>query len=407
MNKTSIRLLTIVLCIVLLSCCIFSVSAADSFYNINVLDYSFLDAGITHNKALTNGSTSFFYDMPFNTRIYNCQMLFKISRFTDVIDSITITDEENYSFTTDVLYLGSGYYRLLWNGDGRFTDRFTFTVNYTDSQGQRIDILNFSCSQVQASVFNPLFNSFITWYTPGNNILDRTFTGVNSFATEKISCIAYRVDFDFTDEWQKYDYLDLCLTLEGCTIDSVNVMLSDDVAVPFEINEIVATTADTTRTTYTFIISIDLTSVQREGDLYVLVRGSGGQTNDSIKVQSITCNSCTGYVRADSHDNPVTYWLQRIFNALKPTGSEGLADDFNDKVDDQKSELEGIKDSLDSVEKPNAADIDMNIDTYVPPSDLAVATAGLTSVMNNDIIVKLLLLTITFAIVGFILYGKR
>lgn len=405
-NKVYLRILSIIFCCILVFGLAFNVSAADSFYSINILDYSSLDGGGTHNKPLTNGSTSFYYDTPFNTRIYNCQMLFKISRSSDVIDSITIIDEENYSFNVNILWLGSGYYRLLWNGDGRFTDRFTFTVNYTDSGAQRIDILNFSCSQVQANTFSPYFNSYITWYTPGNNILDRTFTGVNSFATEKISCIAYRVDFDFSDEWQKFDYIDLCLTLEGCTIDSVNVMLSDDVSVPFELNEIVATTADTTKTTYTFILSIDLTTVQRDGDLYVLIRGSGGQTNDSIKVQSITCNSCTAYVRADSHDNPIIFWLQRIFNSLNPSNSSS-ANDFNDKVNSQSSELEGIKESLDSVEKPAASDINMNLDTYVPPSDISIATAGLSTIMNNEIIIKLLLMTITFAIVGFILYGKR
>ena len=424
--KLFIRFGCIVLFIVLLFGCFFSVSAdTDGFYSLNILDYSSLDNSGGNSIVFSGGQVSFFYDLPLNTRIYESEAFIKVSGSSNRISTISCVDDKDRTYEPSFLHLGSGYYRLLFDLRGNIVERLTFNVTFEKTSQTSVQFYEFLCSPLDFTVYSPNFNGYITWYTPGGSILDREFLGVNSFTGEKISCVAYRLDFDFADEWQKYDYIDLCLSLEGCTIDSVNVMLSDDIAVPFELKEIVSTTADTTKTTYTFMVSIDLTSVARSGDLYVLVRGSGGQTNDSVKVQSISANSCKAYVLANQFNNPIIHWLQktwlsisngfnsnsiwltRIFDALKPAGSESAADDFKDKVDDQASELEDIKDSLDSVEKPNAADINMNIDTYVPPSDLTIATSGLSTVLNNEIMVKILLMVITFAIVGFILYGKR
>lgn len=112
-----------------------------------------------------------------------------------------------------------------------------------------------------------------------------------------------------------------------------------------------------------------------------------------------------------SNHNSLMKQLQRMTDYLMSlaTGSSHSsdADSFNDSVSDQSQELEDMTSIMGSVEKPDINNIDFNPSTMVDTNTLVLATSGLSDVLGNQIIIRILLMALTFALVGFVLYGKK
>lgn len=292
--------------------------SADSydFYSINVLDYSYMDNGDDHVKTLDSSNNSFFYEFPFVTRCYQSEMLFKISGTQDIVSSVTVVDESNHSFSTDVVYVGMGYYRLLWSCGGYNVENLTFTVDFSTSS-TTFQVLSFNISPVNALVFNPVYNAYVAVWEY-DTYIDVRFEDVNLFSTigtDVTGGESFRTDISFSD-WKQYDYLDLCFSFDCATISSIMVQLENDISVPFEVREVYSNSSNVKSNVFTFFLHIDLTEVPRDGELSISLRGTCDQRVDYGGSFSVTCNSCCGYIKADSYSNPLYYWLSAIWTKL-------------------------------------------------------------------------------------------
>lgn len=223
------------------------------------------------------------------------------------------------------------------------------------------------------------------------------------------------------DNWIKYDYIVVQFSIADANLNSLCCYL-DDAYVPFDISVIgdvdlfqydVNETGGVIRyfpngldSVVHVSMRIDLTEVFRSDKSELAVHITGMySTQDS----SICLNSVTGYLSKDITETD-TLWIKmkKFFTDLfAPDGAQEDADNFESDVNEKNEELGEMTDIMNSVEKPNVEDINMSIDSLVDPSVLAVSTEGLSSILGNQVILRILILSLTMATVGYVLFGKR
>lgn len=207
-------------------------------------------------------------------------------------------------------------------------------------------------------------------------------------------------------DWRKYDSVDLYFNnsledLEYYTfyVGSINV-LSSIQSVTLDGND------------YT-IISLDFSKCDRNlsAELCYL-KFVGYRTLHSYQNEQIFyIYRSVGFVNTNSN-NFWPSWLNKIINKLDNiftgrTQDQSAANSFNDSIIDQSNELEDLTDDLNSVTRPPLSDVNLSTGTMVDSGTIVLATSGLGSIMSNTIILRVLLMSLTFALAGFILFGKR
>lgn len=110
--------------------------------------------------------------------------------------------------------------------------------------------------------------------------------------------------------------------------------------------------------------------------------------------------------------NNLDTWFQTQFDKFDQlingsSESNQAAEDFQDQAAEQDQQLDEMTQIMDSVEKPDPGDINMDLSTVVDSDTITLATTGLSAALGNTVILKVLIMAITFALIGFVLYGKR
>lgn len=102
-------------------------------------------------------------------------------------------------------------------------------------------------------------------------------------------------------------------------------------------------------------------------------------------------------------------WASKISGQLDQliNQSTSESDDFLDDVATQATELEEITDIIESVTKPPIEDIEVSVDEIVEATDIEKNTAPLALILENDIFLSVCIMSLTFALVSYGLYGKR
>lgn len=472
------RIFSVLLSLVLVFCMIFPVSAYPSdYYSINWLDYCTLNDLGENYLNLSAAGYEFYYALPFKERLYKTEMLFRLTGTTNRVTSLTVVDEDDQVYEAQVLYLGSGFYRALFDcrGNGVETLTFNFELNTTLQTSISVNQLRSSASEVL--YFSPRYDAFVYTIESGQDLL-ASYTNVNTFSTnsDEPNGLAGNESFFIKivmSDWKKYDYIDFHFSTVAFNISSITATVNSKVSLPLEIQEVYGgNTSESTDNVYNFTVSCDLTSVPKEGVLTIEIHGNVSPELTMVYHLVAECLSCTGYISSDSFTNPLYYWLMKIssnvdsvsgimgnvsnvltnfkqsfttfsqsFNnyvstlltnltsqfeqtrttiasnfgnlarfmesVLNPTNSMQPAEDLDTEIADQAGELEGISDSLNSVDKVSPDDINMDIDSFVDPSFSVNALAGLKYALGTTYILKIFTLLFTFALIGYILYGKR
>ena len=98
--------------------------------------------------------------------------------------------------------------------------------------------------------------------------------------------------------------------------------------------------------------------------------------------------------------------VDRLDKLLERDDTSG-SDDFQDDLASQATEMENIDEILDSVTKPSLDDIDTSVDDIVSNDDVSRYTGFLRAILSNSIISSLCLMSLTFAFISFVIFGKR
>lgn len=98
--------------------------------------------------------------------------------------------------------------------------------------------------------------------------------------------------------------------------------------------------------------------------------------------------------------------MESLFDELLHADRSG-SELFEDDIASQATEFEDISETLDSVTKPAIDDIDPSVDDIVSPADVSNYTSILAVFFQNQIFLSVCLMSLTFALVSYTVYGKR
>lgn len=98
--------------------------------------------------------------------------------------------------------------------------------------------------------------------------------------------------------------------------------------------------------------------------------------------------------------------VESLFDQLLHSDTSG-SQDFEDDVASQATEFEDIAETIDSVTKPPVDDLNPSVDDIVSESDIANYTSVLGILLSNQIFLSVCLMSLTFALVSYTIFGKR
>lgn len=229
--------------------------------------------------------------------------------------------------------------------------------------------------------------------------------------------VPYQAEIEVTDT-TKYDSVNLQFAVTYLSINSIRCTYGN-VTVPFTVNFIDVNTNET----YTYYfnnigeefslhaygkyigsIEVDLSGIDRAAktNLLVYFNGDGMSYGFTINVSSVMG---TVYF-ADTSD--ATWWhrftdfMSGLFN---PDSS--AADEFRDDASNQVGQLEDMNQQLEQIQRPSVDDIEMGVDSYVPQDELTSVSNQFRSFTQHPMILTMTMVSLTIALCGYVLYGKR
>ena len=225
--------------------------------------------------------------------------------------------------------------------------------------------------------------------------------------------VPYTMEITPTD-WALYDYLDIFIATQGATIDSVAVHHNGRAIPYFTTEHGTSYAGQTTQDNYTGVIlpdsymmlHIDLTTIQHSSSVAPTIIITGFINNGQYA--NIGWDSAIGYVR-DAERGGVLHWFNQakeFLTGLFNPDSSG-ADDFQDSAQEQGNELDYLNEQLNAVTKPSVDDIHTDVNAYLDPVAAAQTAVAFQGLANNSLVTTMMLITLTSALVGYILFGKR
>lgn len=237
-------------------------------------------------------------------------------------------------------------------------------------------------------------------------------------------------------DWQKYDKLVISGSVGSMALNSVRVTVNG-LGLPYEISYAVSNSTGSegtyvawneleyysynesyqgTTEGYTFVyddyygktlftITIDLSGVDRTvtDSLYcyftTLANPSHGYT---IQIMGVMGD-------IDVADTSQASWWDKIKTFLTGLFDGDGTDpgDFEGEAEQQGSEMDDLNNELQSVTKPPVEDIQTDIGDYVSSDDQTITNDALAYVTGNSLVTSILMIVLTIALLGYILYGKR
>lgn len=405
-----VKILSLLLSVTLFFFAAVPARAADgeTFDVLNVLDYSMPNGGDKVNVGLPVGTNDISFSIPTNTRIYDVDMLLVLSGTFTGISLVTSSGVEyalTYYKVSDYLYRVQGYC------DGVRSENFK--LRFTHSTYLTVDFYAFSIFTWTRLVYNETgtvkletyqYSSTIN-YDVNDTVNGRTWTGVSDYTDLWGSASAT------VSDWYFYDYIDMQFTLSCSDINSIAVVMGGQ-TVPFTSS--IVGSPSWVLNDYVITVRVDLRGLDRvnsDGIPTVLIEFTCSPDNTN----QFHVGSMVGILQTDTVD-PLVFWLRkvrisidsgvdRIVDAI--LGDTASGDSFQDDVKEEIDELDQAADIMDSVSRPDIDSIDVSMDQYASAADLSVLTAPVSVFFEIDLFKSILIMSILFATVSFVLFGKR
>ena len=385
---------------------------------VDLLDFNFITGSGSNIISSSASSNQYSVDLPYVSYVSYVDILFECDRSPSSV---------KYQYTQDltVVNVSGNIFRAFGHVTTPSLSNASISyiaVNFPSStSGSRIKFLSWRVNLTR-SVVSPVpticsgrvsVGSDETTFVmsdPNNTrivYMNQRFEGI----TDEFSAFLY------PDEWTKFDYIDFQLYCHASSIDSIQVTQDNNVSIPFELNYISSAVEPNNQDAsvddihakalyYYISVRIFLDSLDRTGDYPCISITGSFPSLGFIQVESVT-----GYIYQENMSQLQLFWYKlsaKLDSLFSGDDSENqAAEDFNDSVTDQSSELEDMTNIMNSVEKPVISDINMSVDNMVDTSVVSLTTSGISSALSNEILVRVLLMALTFAVVGFILYGKK
>lgn len=411
------RLSSFLLVVAVLCSCMTVTAHASEIYNpwTDIMDLATVnDAGT--NYFAFNTSTSVNIDAGYESVVSYIDMVWFCGYGAPDTIYLWRSAKETARLSLNIERIGtSNFYRVYGNVGGYTLRNFKFDVTSTKAYSGTTTYRSYeirSCRIAGSIATYPLTMSYDI--SP-----DATAEYSQNAVYEPLVDLEYGAPIPYTmeirvEDWSLYDYLDIFISMQGSTVDSV-VVEHNGRALPFTTTDHGTSYAGQTNQdlysgvvlgdTY-MMLHVDLTTIQHSSSIDPTITISGFYNTGQYA--SMGWNSAIGYIR-DAERGGVLHWFNLAKEFLTDLlGSDGTStDDFEDNAAQQGGEIGGLNDELENVTKPPIEDIQTDVDDYLDPDDAQEAYAVFATLTGNSLVSSMLVMALTVALVAYVLYGKR
>lgn len=210
----------------------------------------------------------------------------------------------------------------------------------------------------------------------------------------------------FPSYWYLFDSYSINVSTSGLGFRSVQVDMSDGTPVPFEVSYYNYNDLEVTSTS--IIINCDLSQIDHTLDSSLRITVEYNYFYSQYHWFQVS----DAHGSVNKSPNFFSVWFQKIVDSLGNLvngnrNQESASDRFEDKVEEQDELLGDLTTDLNAVERPDLGSIELSPVGMVDPGVVTLTTSGISSALGNEILLRVLLIALTFALAGFILYGKK
>lgn len=219
----------------------------------------------------------------------------------------------------------------------------------------------------------------------------------------------------YSPDWRKFDFIDFQFITTIKSINSLSCVFGD-IILPFSSSY---TSLDSSgKSTFLLSVRVDVRGLDKGSSLNPTLVITGNSVFDNLNAFKLA--DCSGFVYLNQV-NPFFYYFKdlkvkldilffdlgnTIVSSFNPDDN-GSADQFHESVSSQAGELSGIADAMGSLDKPDPDSLNVNLDSFAVNANISGVGSVLAVPMRNSIILQVLIMTFTFALVGYALFGKR
>lgn len=214
--------------------------------------------------------------------------------------------------------------------------------------------------------------------------------------------------FLYSYNWKKFDYMEFKIQLGCQSVTSVSASIGGN-SIPCETSFV--SNDLSTANNYFLSVRLDFTQLSRDTIDVPLITITGDYTPDTVNFVSVlnvygclrsTNGNLLSYLFRDLTNN-LRSWFTMINNSLKGNSAPGNA--FKNESAGLIDDLNGISDSMNSVNRPSLDTIDVNFAGDI--TDATVLMSGLfTEVTGVPWLSTIILASCTLGLISYILYGK-
>lgn len=339
------------------------------------------------------------------------------------------------STTLTAVYLGSNISRVYGAIPNGFYEEINVSVTKTTTSSATFELLSCKVSPISAVSFDCSAQLYIQdeklyLDAPCEHEYDGIDNPEYTLGTQYAVVVA---------DWQKYDSITITGSMDRMSLNSVRANLGTQ-GLPYEITYTSSNATGSSSTYYLwqdvkhytyddsyqgsiegdvftqteyhcktlYNLTIDLSGVDRKQTTNLLVWFTGAYTTTSgYRLQIV---GVTGSVELP--DTSQSVWWQRFTSFMSGLFSadpedESAAEDFKEDAEQQRDELDDMNGQLDEVSKPDVGGIQMDVNNYIDAGSSQSLSSALVSLTSNNLIISMMCITLTIALVGYVLYGKR
>lgn len=417
------RLLSLILAVGLIFVMALPASAAEESAWIELLEYSTVDDSGSNWFNYTSTATVSI-PTPYSMRCTKVDLLITYPANT-APSKVEVVYGGTY-YPLEMLRIDDNTSRVFGTIQNNFYSDVRIRFTRSSSASSYLEILSCRVSQLvtQEVVADAQVFANNTYYPISTNIEvlgddDPKYANLNSDATIRID----------VQDWMKFDTLTIWGSASSFAISSIRVNVGT-LGVPFSVSYLTNITSNEWSEWVTdyggdtgailsnphfygktlYCINIDLSQLDRTYNyngssypMYVYLTGTfpvdyGYTFNCQYVNGCITIPDKT----AASLWNRFTSFMSDLFG-----GNSSDAEDFASDMESQATEAEDLIDELEQVTKPSVGDIDVDLSDVVSGAHVSNAAAPLTALLSNELFLSMTMISLTLALVAYVLYGKR
>lgn len=324
-------------------------------------------------------------------------------------------------FEVDYVSLGDNLYRVYgyeYSGeqDNIVTDELYIQIFQDSEFSGYFDILSLYVNTVSNSTFDIECYCDILSYAYANSIHYVPTDEVNHrswLASDEAVDPFLQLDL-YSEDWQKYDYIDFIVTMSCFSVTAISAF-RDGVELPITYS--MTDNSSTGGKTFTILIRLDLRGLDRSNPSCPNIHIEGQQLPSEYNLVGVV--SCVGGIITDN-SNPFVYFFTRIRLSINNLSnwvakiyqyvagdSSSKDDNFDDQVATKDEELNNLMQDMNAIEKPSIDSVQSDVSDIVSTDDIVLASQGLGSLMNNDIIFSLFSMSLIFCLASYVFFGKK